>query len=397
MNTLEEQQIRLGNSYVLPAFLLSCLIHSGLLFALIKHSNEPTLKNVPVFMVEMIPQKALLPLKISPQIVSSKPSAPLEIQKNERQYVSRPDAGLNEKPDKATSFLSDVNSKADKEQIHRGDGTEAGSIISKGPYGNKISDSNKETKTIIQKPNQKNTVNPTNTDKTEKQNGSTQTNTQPQSKTLPSSQDGLALNKKNINTGKSLDLSPDYSLLKNFAKNPQHQNNNTLQALEPAPFSRSAGSGARFIGLNGSSDYIQGVSDGDITLLNAKADKFAVFVRRVATQVFYQLKQQGWEYISASDIRQIQQDAVFRAKLSPQGNLLDVEFLQKSNSQNFDNIVLSAIQKSASGPHPPQDARAKDGNIYFIFMTKAWVQMGLARRGGIPRENRWLLLKTGLE
>ena len=53
------------------------------------------------------------------------------------------------------------------------------------------------------------------------------------------------------------------------------------------------GTGAKFFGNSGSTDYLPNLPDGDITLLNTKADHFAVFVRRVAARVFAALRSSG--------------------------------------------------------------------------------------------------------
>src|SRR5690606_20546577 len=100
-------------------------------------------------------------------------------------------------------------------------------------------------------------------------------------------------------------------LIDRFRKTPEERN--TSQDSHGSPmsagslagykaFSRPAGSGARFIGASGAPDHLPSLPDGDITLLNTKANQFAVFVRRVATQVFGELRLTGWESLLASDI-----------------------------------------------------------------------------------------------
>lgn len=167
---------------------------------------------------------------------------------------------------------------------------------------------------------------------------------------------------------------------------------------EPQPFSRPEGSGARFFGAAGSADFMPNLPDGDITLLNEKADQFAVFVRRVASQVFSELRSSGWERLSAADVRAIQNFSTVRATLSLSGKLVKVELLEASGSSQFDTVLQEAIGKGASDPHPPPEAARADGQIAFIFKSKSWVKL---RPGSNPRspltEGRWLLLATGLE
>jgi len=162
------------------------------------------------------------------------------------------------------------------------------------------------------------------------------------------------------------------------------------------PFSRPAGSGARFLGTTGSSDYLPHLPDGDITLLNAKANKFAVFVRRVATRVFSKLRASGWESLSSSDISRMRAMSSVRAILSPTGKLLEVKLEAPSGSKNFDEVLFQAVKNGASDPHPPPGALAADGNIHFHFKARSWSQMGRSRGGKGFAEQRWLLLATGL-
>lgn len=162
------------------------------------------------------------------------------------------------------------------------------------------------------------------------------------------------------------------------------------------PFSRPMGSGAQFMGRFGSSDYLPNLPDGDITLLNTKADQFAVFVRRVATRVFSELRSAGWETLSAGEIRRIEGFATVKAELSLDGRLLSVTTINASGSPRFDATLTEATNRGASDPHPPPAARAPNGNIIFIFQAKSWSEPAINRRTGTPTERRWLLLAAGL-
>lgn len=194
----------------------------------------------------------------------------------------------------------------------------------------------------------------------------------------------------------------DRTLLREFNTAPSEAR--SLEDLEGAarsaagyaPFSRPFGSGAAFLGSRGSRDYIPTLPDGDITLLNTKANQFAVFVRRVATNVFGQLRSSGWEVIRATDIRQIQDFATVRAELSLQGELLSVRIDGHSGSAPFDDVLRDAVQRGARDPNPPK-AAATDGKIKFVFQARSWARMASNPRTGAPVERRWLLLATGLE
>ncbi len=161
-------------------------------------------------------------------------------------------------------------------------------------------------------------------------------------------------------------------------------------------FTRPSGSGAAFVGLQGSSDFLPNLPDGDITLLNAKADRYAVFVRRVATQVFAQLRLVGWDTLMSGDIRAISDFTTVYATLSPQGQLLKVTLEDGSGSSRFDNVVIEASKRGAKDSNPPPGALGDDGNIHFVFKARSWSQVGANRRTGALSERRWLLLATGL-
>ncbi len=162
-------------------------------------------------------------------------------------------------------------------------------------------------------------------------------------------------------------------------------------------FSRPPGSGAAFLGNAGISDHLPNLPDGDITLLNAKANIYASFVRRVAIQVFTQLRSQGWERLSGQQIRQLSGFTTIEAILSPDGKFIRAQLLESSGSDAFDAVVNLSVSNGARDPNPPEGARAKDGMIHFIFKARSWSQMGVNRRSGAPMEQRWLLLATGLE
>ena len=202
---------------------------------------------------------------------------------------------------------------------------------------------------------------------------------------------------------KSLTLD-DSTLTKKFAKNQPEQSKppapsqqSTANLNQYKAFSRPQGSGATFIGSAGVSDHLPSLPDGDITLLNAKANTYAGFVRRVAVQVFGQLKSKGWERLSTGELRALSDFTTVEAVLSPEGNLIKTVIISSSGSSSFDTVVNQSAASGARDPNPPPGARASDGNIHFIFKARSWSQVGVSPRNGLPSERRWLLLATGLE
>ena len=145
-------------------------------------------------------------------------------------------------------------------------------------------------------------------------------------------------------------------------------------------------------GQPGVPDHLPTIQDGEVTLLNTKADKYAVFVRRVALQVFGALRQYNWSGLSARDIRRIQQFATVHAILSPDGSLKKVYLGGSSGAQDFDSVVVRAARSGAWDQNPPKGAQTPDGTIHFIFQARTWSRV----RGDGAGEQRWLLLATGL-
>ncbi len=161
-------------------------------------------------------------------------------------------------------------------------------------------------------------------------------------------------------------------------------------------FSRPPGSGATFVGSGGVSDHLPSLPDGDITLLNAKANTYAGFVRRVAVQVFAQLRSQGWEKLSMGEVQRINDFTTIEAILSPEGRFVTMRMIEGSGSPQFDAVVKQSVPAGMKDQNPPAGARASDGMIHFIFKARSWAAIG-AGRGGMPSEHRWILLATGLE
>jgi hypothetical protein len=183
---------------------------------------------------------------------------------------------------------------------------------------------------------------------------------------------------------------------KNAAAAPSSQSSSSDLSKYEA-FSRPPGSGATFVGSGGVSDHLPNLPDGDITLLNAKANTYAGFVRRVAVQVFAQLRSQGWEKLTMGEVRRIGDFTTIEAILSPEGRFMTMRIVEGSGSPSFDSVVKQSVAVGARDPNPPAGARASDGKIHFIFKARSWASIGAGGRAGGPSEHRWLLLATGLE
>ncbi|MDZ4785841.1 MAG: energy transducer TonB [bacterium] len=274
------------------------------------------------------------------------------------QIVSPPEV-TNTDLSKDANYLSDTNATVEKESIRRG-----------MPGAPEIGPS----KQSISKPPQPETL--------------AEKKSQPQKE-----------NKKigKMPTKSGLKLS-DPSLLEKYSKisKTEAKENQELSQETPREFSRAAGSGAAFVGSNGMPDYLPNLPDGDLTLLNTKASQFAVFVRRVATRVFGQMRQSGWDYLTAQDILRISGMSIVNAQLDKTGKIIKVSIRESSGSQKFDQVLIEAVKRAVEDKNPPPGALADDGNFHFIFQSRSWVRPATGRSGQ-PTQQRWLLLGTGLE
>jgi hypothetical protein len=164
-----------------------------------------------------------------------------------------------------------------------------------------------------------------------------------------------------------------------------------LSLLKARPFERLKAQN-QSLGAAGIPDYLPDIPDGDITLLNAKADRFAIFVRRVALQVFGAIRQKNWQEIPINEIHRLRHFSTIHAVMNTKGELISVEIAQSSGSRPFDIVVNDSAKKGTWDQNPPKGAEAEDGNIHFIFKARSWAR---GANQGIG-EQRWLLLGTGL-
>jgi hypothetical protein len=342
----------------------------GLIVSLLLHA---------VFIVIVLRSNALHPPTITTINVTIEP--PLaKTQRAQPQIVSPSQQPPTLPPENATK-LSDKDSRTEVEKIQRGDGG--------GVPGDRSQSANKQ---------QESPKNPT----TPKESQPKPPPKDPSRDTAPRPEEPKHhSSKKELNLK---DLTLDQSTLAmKFGTTPKpaaqaKSSQSAAQSIsEYQAFSRPPGSGAAFLGTAGISDHLPNLPDGDITLLNAKANIYASFVRRVAVQVFTQLRSQGWERLSGQQIRQLSGFSTIEAILSPDGKFIRAQLLESSGSDAFDSVVNLSVTNGARDPNPPPGALAKDGLIHFIFKARSWSQMGVNRRSGAPMEQRWLLLATGLE
>ncbi len=268
----------------------------------------------------------------------------LQPKSGKKLQIVTPSQSSDTTPPKETNLLSDKDSSAPKEQLKRG--FDGGSPVKPNPNPPKTqSEQVKEQQPLKLKLSQKHL-------------------------------------EKNF-----LDLEAEKEISKTTPQKKVNEKERTREFYRTAPFQR------KFSNTEpGSPDYLPTIQDGEVTLLNTKADKHAVFVRRVALQVFGSLRRRNWQELSLYDAQTLSSHAIVEAVMSPKGELLSVSVQNSSGNNVFDRIVSAAANEGTRDQNPPTSALATDGNIHFVFHAKVWSR----RIGDARREQRWLMLGTGL-
>lgn len=292
----------------------------------------------------------------------------LEPPRDQRQIVSPPEKS-DDIPPKDTNLLSDKDTQAKIETIHRGEDA------SPPP-------AKQETKT---QPAVEKTAQPVKRPEAEPPKKPAEKTPQQLAKNIK--QDSLFLGEKFASETSTQTVQP--AEVKDPDKKTAGVNSEHKLRSDYQPFGSSL-----FIPGNsaGSPDLLPDVPDGEMTMLNAKAERFAVFVRRVAQQVFGQLRLSNWSQLSAGEVRQIGDFAKIHAIMSPEGNFVKLWIENSSGSTRFDKVVTNSIEKGLDDRNPPASARSDDGNYHFIFISRTWTRM----LGERMKEQRWILLGTGL-
>jgi hypothetical protein len=135
----------------------------------------------------------------------------------------------------------------------------------------------------------------------------------------------------------------------------------------------------------GSMDFLPQVREGDVTMLNTKAEQFAPFVRRVAIRVFENfsiaLRRSVYNSLQGST----QESAVIEAIMDKKGQLLRIEVKDRSTSivLGTDRILQGACHEGCFDRNPPPGAESNDGNIHFLFEVQIAVSIDPGRHGPV--------------
>jgi len=178
-------------------------------------------------------------------------------------------------------------------------------------------------------------------------------------------------------------------------------------AARPTPAGQSrvdrdllGGSGVAFSHRPGISDYLPQIREGDITLLNTKAERFAPFVRRVAARVFQhlsiRLRQAATRGVAGSG----RDFAIVEAVMSKQGRLVSARLVERQVQSGLgaDRELLNVTRpETFFDSNPPDGAEAADGNIHFVLLIDLQVQGSVDPRSGRPFTGYYGMAGVGLD
>jgi hypothetical protein len=144
-------------------------------------------------------------------------------------------------------------------------------------------------------------------------------------------------------------------------------------------------------GRRGAPDYLPNVREGNLTMLNAKADRFAPFVRRVGLRVFQGFSMEFKSQIISGAVPAGKDNVQVEAVMSRDGKRMDVYLRQHNGDLSADRVLLGNLNdKIFFDENPPAEAVAADGRIHFVFALDAVVSYG-DRSGGRQRGAQWVM------
>jgi hypothetical protein len=120
----------------------------------------------------------------------------------------------------------------------------------------------------------------------------------------------------------------------------------------------------------GTLDFLPDVREGDITLLNTKAELFAPFVRRVAVRVFQNLL-----ILLRRDLPNFagttEETVALEAIMTRDGELASLTIKERSSAQSIGSgrMLQQACRQGFFDRNPPAGAEADDGQIHFLLQS----------------------------
>lgn len=135
-------------------------------------------------------------------------------------------------------------------------------------------------------------------------------------------------------------------------------------------------------GLSGATlDFLPAIREGDITMLNTKAEQFAPFVRRVAVRVFENFRINLRRSVDAGRFDSSQEYASIEAVMDRNGQLVSIEVRDRSTSGGLgtDRNLQAAVREGFFDRNPPSGAEAMDGRIHFVFDAQVALSLEAGR------------------
>jgi len=122
----------------------------------------------------------------------------------------------------------------------------------------------------------------------------------------------------------------------------------------------------------GTLDFLPTVREGDITLLNTKAEQFAPFVRRVAMRILENLRIFLRRSLNGATGQGSQEYSTVEAVMDRQGRLISLTTKERSpqGALDSDRNLQAACREGFFDRNPPDGAQAADGNIHFVFEVR---------------------------
>lgn len=342
------------------ALIVSVLLHGLLLTLLpfIRRAHIEIPSPPPLLDVDVVPlPKAAAPAPKAPAPPAApQPAAPAQqpppVLVPERQLVSPPDAGEEKEPENAR-LLSDRNNTVKEETVHRAEPA-AGDPDAKPAPPPQEQPKVAKAEPAPAAPKPQAPPKPQAAPRPPSARESTHT----QVASLPKLDQLLPPAGDLINEGlvKPQEAPP--------APAPQQQasvqRNDLLRHGDPW---RSGGA------RGGSLDFLPSVREGDITMLNTKAEQFAPFVRRVAVRVFENFRILLRRSIDARGAESVEEYATIEAIMDKQGRLLSIQARDRSTNAALatDRNLQAATREGFFDRNPPPGAEGSDGNIHFLF------------------------------
>ena len=159
-----------------------------------------------------------------------------------------------------------------------------------------------------------------------------------------------------------------YTLTDDQPVNPQARSSiKSLTALDALLYQSSIGNRNSSI-ANGTPEHIEGVADGNETVLNTKAYKHGWFFNRVVGALY-----QNWRVQEAHRLHDPSgrvygvrdRNTVLAVVLDMSGNLVEARILESSGAPHLDDEALATFKRAQPFPNPPSELGDADGRIRF--------------------------------